>query len=302
MRELLELMEQRGASDLHVTVGLEPYFRIDGKISATGLPPLSEEDCELMLFSLISEDQIKTFKERKVLDCSYGEKKLGRFRLNIYKQRGTITAAIRRLPLKIPDLEELGLPVDVVKSLCDRSSGLVIVAGPVGCGKTTTVAAMAQYINSSRHCHILSIEDPIEYIHENQKSLFHQRELHTDTLSFADALKYGLREDPDVIIVGEMRDLETISSAVSIAETGHLVLATLHTANAGESISRIVDVFSAAQQSQVRVQLSCSLAGVLNQLLLPTLDDNGRVLAVEKMIATPAIASLIRENKIESIY
>lgn len=301
MRELLELMEERGASDLHITVGLEPYFRINGEIQPAGLPSLTEEDCELMLFSLISEEQLKTFKSNKVIDCSYGEKDLGRFRLNIYKQRGTITAAIRRLPMKIPKLDDLGLPTDIVKNLCERSSGLIIVAGPVGCGKTTTVAAMADYINHTKNCHILSIEDPIEYIHKNVKSLFHQREIHTDTLSFADALKYGLREDPDVLIVGEMRDLETISAAVSIAETGHLVLATLHTANAGESISRIVDVFSAVQQSQVRIQLSCSLAGVINQMLLPA-NDGGRVMAAEIMVTTPAISSLIRENKVESIY
>lgn len=302
IKNLLELMASRGASDLHITVGLSPYIRVDGEIVSTGLPPITEEECELMLFSLINEEQKKLFKQKKVLDCSYGEKEMGRFRLNIYKQRGTTTAAIRRLPHEIPDLEELGLPVHVVKRLCDRPNGLVVVAGPVGSGKTTTLAAMTQYINATRKCHIISIEDPIEYIHKNKKSLIHQREIHTDALSFADALKYGLREDPDVLVLGEMRDLETISTAVTIAETGHLVLATIHTSNTGESISRIVDVFSPVQQTQVRIQLANSLAGVINQLLLPLRNGEGRALAAEVMVATPAVGSLIRQNKIEGIY
>jgi twitching motility protein PilT len=302
IRELLELMRKEDASDLHITVGLQPYIRVDGKIIPTGLQPISEEDCELMLYSLLNDEQIQTFKKNRVLDCSYGEKSLGRFRLNIYKQRGTTTAAIRRLPNRIPTMQELNLPDKIIKRLCDRPYGLVIVAGPVGSGKTTTLASMTQYINNTRNCHILCVEDPIEYIHSSAKSLIHQREIHTDTLSFADALKYGLREDPDVLVVGEMRDLETISSAVTIAETGHLVLATLHTGNAGESISRIVDVFSPVQQAQVRVQLSTCLAGVLNQILLPTKDGKGRILAMEVMVATPAIGALIRANKIESIY
>lgn len=302
MRELFELMEEKGASDLHLTTGIQPYFRIDGKILPTGLAPLSEQECESMVFTLLNEEQVKIFQRDKVLDCSHGEREFGRFRVNIYRQRGTVTAAIRRLPHRIPDLDELGLPVDLIKSLCDRPGGLLIVAGPVGSGKTTTLAAMAKYINHTRNCHILSFEDPIEYIHENAKSLIHQREIHTDTESFANALKYGLREDPDVLLVGEMRDLETIASAITIAETGHLVLATLHTASSGESISRMVDVFSAIQQSQVRLQLSCSLVGVVNQMLLPEIGEKGRVLATEILVTTPAIASLIRDNKVESIY
>ena len=295
-------MRREDASDLHITVGLQPYIRVDGEIVPTGLPPISEEDCELMLYSLLNDEQIQSFKKNRVLDCSYGEKSLGRFRLNIYKQRGTTTAAIRRLPNSIPTMQELGLPMKVIKKLCDRPYGLLIVAGPVGSGKTTTLASMTQYINKTKNCHILCIEDPIEYIHSSAKSLIHQREIHTDTISFADALKYGLREDPDVMVVGEMRDLETISSAVTIAETGHLVMATLHTGNAGESISRIVDVFSSSQQSQVRVQLSTCLAGVINQILLPSKDGKGRIVATEVMTATPAIGALIRANKIQSIY
>jgi len=302
MRELLALMAEKDASDLHITVGLQPYIRINGEIINLDLPSIDEEECESMLFSMLSEDQIQLFKKNRVLDFSYGEKEIGRFRVNIYRQRGTIAAAIRRLPVKIPELETLGLPISIVKNLCNRSKGLVIIAGPVGCGKTTTLASMAQYINRTRSCHILSIEDPIEYLHKSEKSLIHQREIHIDVFSFADALKYGLREDPDVLLVGEMRDLETVSSAVTIAETGHLVLATLHTSNAGDSISRIVDVFPALQQSQVRVQLSTSLAGVINQMLLPTINSDGRVLAAEVMMNTPAMGSLIRANKIESIY
>ncbi len=297
-------MEENGASDLHLTVGLSPYIRIKGKIFPTNLPKLSEKECESMLFAIITEDQKEQFKKQKVIDCSYGEKDVGRFRINIYKQRGTITAAIRRLPVKIPGLEELGLPVRIIQMFCDMPNGLVLVAGPTGCGKTTSMASMAHYINMRRSGHIISIEDPIEYIHSNTegKGIVHQIEIHTDSLSFADALKYGLREDPDVMLIGEMRDLETIASAVTIAETGHLVLATLHTSTAGESISRIVDVFPAQKQAQVRVQLSFSLVGVIHQQLLPTVENKNRVLATEIMISTPAISSLIRENKLEGIY
>jgi twitching motility protein PilT len=254
------------------------------------------------MFSLLNEDQIDQFRKNKVLDFSHGEKDLGRFRINIYKQRGTMAVAIRMLPLRIPSLDELGLPVQIVEKLCHSSKGLVIVAGPVGSGKTTSLAAMVQYINTTKNCHIISIEDPIEYIHKNVKGLIHQRELHTDTLSFQDALKYGLREDPDVIVIGEMRDLETISSAITLAETGHLVLATLHTSDARESVSRMVDVFSSVHQAQIRIQLSFSLVGVISQLLLPAANNYGRIMAAEIMITTSAIQSLIRENKIEAVY
>ncbi|MBN2407192.1 MAG: type IV pilus twitching motility protein PilT [Elusimicrobia bacterium] len=302
LRQLLGYMKQNNASDLHITVGIPPYIRIDGRIMPTQFPPMGQEECESMIFSVLTEEQIAKFKEEKVLDCSYGEKSLGRFRMNIYSQRGTIAIAIRRLHETIMKLEELGLPLKAAEYLCNLPQGLVIIAGPVGSGKTTTLASMVEYINQGKGCHIISIEEPIEYLHSSRKSLIHQREINTDAPSFAEALKQGLREDPDVVVIGEMRDLETISSAVTIAETGHLVLATLHTSDAGESISRIVDVFPAEQQAQVRVQLASTLEGVIIQTLLPSINGAGRVLAAEVMFATSAIKSLIRENKIDKIY
>ncbi|MFC2048950.1 type IV pilus twitching motility protein PilT [Elusimicrobiota bacterium] len=302
IRTLLEYMKDHRASDLHITVGIRPYIRVDGRIMAAPLDIFSEDECEKMLFSILTEPQIEKFRQTKVVDCSYGEKSLGRFRFNIYMQRGTIAAAIRRLPIKIFSFEELGLPVDVLKKLCKMSQGLIIIAGPVGSGKTTTLASIIQYINQTRNCHIISIEEPIEYLHQSDQSLIHQREIGTDAISFSEALRQGLREDPDVVMIGEMRDLETVSTAVTIAETGHLVLATLHTPDASESISRIVDVFPSMQQAQVRVQLSSSIEAVINQMLLPQSLKNGMVVATEILMATPAVRSLIRDNKIDQIY
>jgi twitching motility protein PilT len=254
------------------------------------------------VFSLLTDEERDAYCEYKTLDFSFGEMGLGRFRVNVYQQRGTIAAAIRRFPADIIPLDKLGLPFDPLQKMCNLSHGLVLVCGPVGSGKTTTLASMIDYINRTRSCHIISIEDPIEYLHKNVKSLIHQREIRRDTYNFTDALKYILREDPDIVVVGEMRDLETISSAITIAETGHLVLATLHTGDTSESVRRIIDVFPAAQQTQVTAQLAYILMGVINQSLIPRADNTGRVLASEIMVVTPAIQNLIRENKIEQIY
>jgi twitching motility protein PilT len=279
-----------------------PYVRINGDIAPTSFPPLTREQCESLLLGLLTEDERKLFDESKVIDFSFGEPGLGRFRVNIYQQRGSIAAAIRILPLEILPLEKLGLPAEPVKQFCGFSHGLILVCGPVGSGKTTTLASMIDYVNRNRGCHIISIEDPIEYVHKNIKSLIHQREIRRDTSNFFNALKYILREDPDVVVIGEMRDLDTITSAMTIAETGHLVLATLHTGDTSESIRRIVDVFPTGQQSQIVAQLSYTLLGVINQLLVPTVDHSSRALASEVMVVNGAIQNLIRENKIEQIY
>ncbi|MFA5858064.1 MAG: type IV pilus twitching motility protein PilT [Elusimicrobiota bacterium] len=303
LETMCNFMLEVDASDLHIGVGTSPYMRINGVIKQTGFPVMEQEDCERLLFSLMTESQISEFRGTKSLDFAFGFKNLGRFRANIYQQRGTITAAIRRLKLEIPTFKELSLPIGPLTNFCNTSNGLVIVAGPTGSGKSTTLAAMINFINKNRKCHIISLEDPIEYVHHNINSLVHQREIGSDAISFSSALRYVLREDPDVVLIGEMRDLETIASALTVAETGHLVLATLHTGDASESITRIVDVFSAEQQVQVIKQLSFTLAGVINQMLLPSLDENmGRVLATEVMIATPAIQNIIRENKVEHMY
>jgi twitching motility protein PilT len=302
MMEMLRYMKSNNASDLHITAAVRPYARIHGKIIQTQFSALPGEECRDLLFSFLTEEGKKAFYELKTLDFPYGSLELGRFRINIYQQRGTIAAAIRRLPIEIPPLEELGLPLQSIKDFCNRSNGLVLVCGSTGSGKTTTMASMVDYINKTRCCHIISIEDPIEYIFKNDKSLIHQREVRRDTNNFIDALKYILREDPDVVVIGEMSDLETIVAALTIAETGHLVFATLHTGDTSESIRRIVDVFPSTQQAQISLQLSYTLLGVVNQSLLPICDGSGRILASEVMAVTPAIQNLIRENKVEQIY
>lgn len=302
MMKLLSIMGERDASDLHLSVGVCPYLRIHGKMTPTEFPVLSNEECEKLLFSLLTEEGRTAFNVRRTLDFSLGYTDMGRFRINIYQQRGTLAAAIRRLPIEIPDIAELGLPAETVKKFCNRSQGLILVTGPVGSGKTTTLASIIDYINKNRNLHIISIEDPVEYVHKNVKSVIHQREIGRDTPNFVDALKYVLREDPDVVLVGEMRDLETIATTVTIAETGHLVLATLHTGDTAEAVRRIVDVFPGSQQHQILAQLSCTLAGVVNQMLLPRIDKPGRILAAEVLVANSAIQNLIRENKIEQFY
>lgn len=302
MIELLRLMKEKDASDLHLTVGVPPQLRINKEMVPTNFSPLTKEDTEKLVYSILNSDQIKKFEETKELDFSFGVSGIGRFRINIFRQRGSIGAAIRLVPFEIPSFEELGLSPEVIISLIERTKGLILVTGPAGSGKSTTLAAMVDYINRTRRCHIISIEDPIEYLHSHKKSIVNQRELGEDTNSFAEALKHVLRQDPDVVLIGEMRDLETISAVLTVAETGHLVMTTLHTPDAAQSINRIVDVFPPYQQSQVRSQLSLILIGVISQQLLPRADGGGLVLAKEIMIVTPAIQNLIRENQIEQIY
>jgi twitching motility protein PilT len=302
MLSLLKMMKEKNASDLHVSAGVPPHLRVHGRILCTALPALSADECEKLLFSFLEEEGKKAYAQSKVLDFSYGNDELGRFRVNLYQQRGSIAAAIRILPMTTLSFDTLGLPADAMRRICNLSHGLVLVCGPVGSGKTTTMASMIEYINKTRNCHIIAIEDPIEYVHRSEKSLIHQREVRRDTPNFIDALKYILREDPDVVIIGEMRDLETITAALTIAETGHLVFATLHTGDTSESIRRIIDSYSSQEQSQVVAQLAYTLMGVINQILIPTVTNDGRAIATEVMLVNPAIQTLIRENKVEQIY
>ena len=302
LRVLLEEMIEKDASDLHITAGECPKLRIDGDIVSASLSEtMTPKDTLQIAYSVLTENQKKRFETEDELDFSFGIQNLARFRGNCFKQRGCVGMVIRMIPFQVRTFEELGLP-PVVAKMADRPRGLVLVTGPTGAGKSTTLAAMIDKINRERQGHIITVEDPIEFIHRHQSCIVNQREVGTDTKSFANALKYALREDPDVILVGEMRDLETISAALTIAETGHLALATLHTNSAAESINRIIDVFPATQQSQVRAQLAFVLEGVITQTLLPRAKGRGRAMAVEIMVATPAIRSLIRDDKIHQIY
>ncbi len=302
LRALLEEMIEKDASDLHITAGECPKLRIDGNIlSSSFVEPMTPKDTLQIAYSVLTENQKKRFETEDELDFSFGIQNLARFRGNCFKQRGCVGMVIRMIPFQVRTFEELGLP-PVVAKMSSRPRGLVLVTGPTGSGKSTTLAAMIDKINKERQGHIITVEDPIEFIHRHQSCIVNQREVGTDTKSFANALKYALREDPDVILIGEMRDLETISAALTIAETGHLALATLHTNSAAESINRIIDVFPPTQQSQVRAQLAFVLEGVITQTLLPRAKGRGRVMAVEIMVATPAIRSLIRDDKIHQIY
>ncbi len=302
LRALLEEMIEKDASDLHITAGECPKLRIDGNIVSASLSePMTPKDTLQIAYSVLTENQKKRFETEDELDFSFGIQNLARFRGNCFKQRGCVGMVIRMIPFQVRTFEELGLP-PVVAKMADRPRGLVLVTGPTGAGKSTTLAAMIDKINKERRGHIITVEDPIEFIHRHQSCIVNQREVGTDTKSFANALKYALREDPDVILVGEMRDLETISAALTIAETGHLALATLHTNSAAESINRIIDVFPATQQSQVRAQLAFVLEGVITQTLLPRAKGRGRAMAVEIMVATPAIRALIRDDKVHQIY
>ncbi len=305
LEELLQEVFQRGASDLHLSSGLPPVFRVDGTLLRGDYPPLTKEDCHRLIFSMLTNEQRRVLEQEWELDCSYGVSGLGRFRVNVYKERGTYATALRSITTDIPTFDNLKLP-PIVKDIAERTKGLVLVTGPTGSGKSTTLAAMVDYINASRPEHILTVEDPIEFIHPSKRSIVHQRELGQDTRSFANALKSALREDPDVILVGELRDLETISLALTAAETGHMVMGTLHTSSAMQTVDRIVDVFPAEQQQQVRIQLSNSLLAVFSQALLPKLlesgEKKGRVMAQEIMIVTPAISNLIREGKAPQVY
>ena len=301
---LKEVLEYR-ASDLHISAGMPPVIRVDGNLLRTKYQPFTPDAVENLLFPMLNNEQRRTLEQTWELDMSYGISGVGRFRVNIYKNRGTYAAAFRTINTTVPSFETLGLP-DVVRKVTERPRGLILVTGPTGSGKSTTLASMIDYINETRSEHILTIEDPIEFVHKSKKSVIHQRELGQDTRSFANALKSSLREDPDIILVGEMRDIETIGLALTAAETGHLVFGTLHTSSASQTIDRIIDVFPEGQQQQIRVQLSSSLAAVFAQTLIPRLQADGtkkgRVMAQEIMLVTPAIANLIRESKAAQIY
>ncbi|HEX9893280.1 MAG TPA: type IV pilus twitching motility protein PilT [Gemmatimonadales bacterium] len=302
LRSLLEEMIEKSASDLHCTAGERPKLRIDGDIvNASVEEVLAPKDTLSLAYSVLTENQKKRFELEDELDFSFGIQNLARFRGNVFKQRGCVAMVLRMIPFNILTFDDLGLPA-VVSQLAEKPRGLILVTGPTGSGKSTTLAAVVDRINKSRKGHIITVEDPIEFIHSHQSCIVNQREVGTDTKSFASALKYALREDPDIILVGEMRDLETIAAALTIAETGHLVLATLHTNSAAESINRIIDVFPSNQQSQVRAQLAFVLEGVMTQTLLQKASGRGRVMCAEIMVATPAIRALIRDDKIHQIY
>ena len=301
MHQLLKAMIEKNASDLHLTTGSPPQLRIDGKLVPLKMPPLSPPETKQLCYSVLTDAQKHRFEENNELDLSFSVQKLSRFRGNVFVQRGNVAGAFRAIPFKIMTFEELGLP-KVVTELSEKPRGLVLVTGPTGSGKSSTLAAIIGKINNERNEHIVTIEDPIEYLHPHKSCLVNQREVGADTKSIKAALKYILRQDPDVVLIGEMRDLETIEAALTLAETGHLCFATLHTNSAVQTINRIVDVFPPYQQSQVRAQLSFILEGVMCQTLLPRANGPGRVLALEVMIPNPAIRNLIREDKIHQIY
>ncbi len=300
MKDLFKLAIEKKASDLHLAAGVSPTLRIDGMLVKTDYPKITPEENKRLIYSLLNAEQKKEFEQNLELDFSLSVSELSRFRVNVHFQRGSIGAAFRIIHYNIPSLDELKLP-SIVATFARKNSGLVLVTGPTGAGKTTTLSAMVDLINREKGCVIIGIEDPIEYVHQHNKSIVEQREVYTDTKSFAEALKRVLRQDPDVIIVGEMRDLETTSLALTAAETGHLVLATLHTPDAAQTIDRILDIFPPYQQQTIKVQLAGSLNGIVSQQLLPRLDKEGSVVATEILINTPAIGNLIREHKTEQI-
>lgn len=301
IRELLQKMTEQGASDLHIAVGSPPILRIHGSLEPMHeYPKLTPEDTQELIYSVMNEEQIAAFETERECDMSFGVEGLSRYRLNVYRDRGSVVAAFRAIPFDIRSCEELGLP-RIVADMAYRPQGLVLICGPTGSGKSTTLAAILDKINRERPVHIITIEDPIEYLHQHNMATINQREVNSDTKSFAAALKRVLRQDPDVILIGEMRDQETIAAAITVAETGHLAFATLHTNDALQTINRIVDVFPASQQDQVRTQLSFVLEGICVQQLIPRADGMGRVLALEVMIPNTAIRSLIREEKLQQI-
>ncbi len=301
IRELLELAVSKNASDLHITTGISPVLRIGGElVPLENWPSLTDSDTSDILAQLLNDEQKERFIDEGELDLSYGIRSVGRFRISAYRQRGSIGIAIRIIPFEVRSLEELGLP-PIIRTLCTKRDGLILVTGPTGSGKSTTLASMIDIINSERKCVVITLEDPIEYLHPHKKSIINQREVGSDTKSFERGLRAALREDPDVILVGEMRDLETIATAITAAETGHLVLSTLHTKGAAQTIDRIVDVFPPHQQQQIRIQLAGVLEAVISQQLIKRYDRPGVVPAIEVMIGTPAIRNLIREGKTHQI-
>ena len=302
LEELLQELVERNGSDLHILAGSPPRIRVDGRLINVGAEPLDGEDTQRLVYSILDNEQVARFERELEIDLSFGISGLGRFRTNVYMQRGTVAAAMRVVPWEIWRIEDLGLPVKLVKEICDKPRGLVLVTGATGSGKSTTLASMIDYINSTRNQHIVTIEDPIEFVHRHKGCLITQREVGTDTRGFHNALRSVLRQDPDVVLIGEMRDKETIETALTLSETGHLTFATLHTSDSVQTINRIVDVFPSYQQQQVRTQLSFVLQAIICQQLLPHASGRGRMLAAEIMIATPAIRSLIRDDKAHQIY
>ncbi|MFH1853868.1 MAG: type IV pilus twitching motility protein PilT [Candidatus Omnitrophota bacterium] len=302
LNQLLKEMVEKGASDLHLGVGTAPHLRVDERLNAAAKDVLDADSAKDLIYSMLTNEQKARFERDKELDFAFTKEGLGRFRVNVFWQRGYVGAAIRALPFKIMTFEECGLPIGVMENFCKKSKGLVLVTGATGSGKSTTLASMVDWINTRYDRHIVTVEDPIEYVHTNKKSLIDQREVGSDTHSFNNALKHVLREDPDVILIGEMRDLETIESALIMAETGHLVFGTLHTSDSAQTINRIIDVFPSRQQPQVRTQLSFVLLGALSQQLIPGVSGKGRVLAVEVLMANHALRSQIRESKVHQLY
>lgn len=298
---LLRLMFEKGASDLHITAGAPPMLRIDGLMTPTEYEKLRPEVTQQLIYSILTDEQKEKFEKDNELDISFGVEGVGRVRMNVFQQRGSVASVMRNIPSKIRTFDELRLP-QVVQDLVKLPKGLILVTGPTGSGKSTTLAAMLDWINTNRQSHIITIEDPIEYVHAHKACIVNQREVGTDTHSFTAALKFALRQDPDVILIGEMRDLETINAALTIAETGHLVFATLHTVDAIQTINRIIDVFPSGQQQQVRAQISFVLQGVISQQLLPRAHSSGRVVALEVLVPTAAVRNLIREEKVHQIY
>lgn len=302
IREILKTMLGKNASDLHVTANSPISLRVDEKLFHVSEKILGPKEAKESIYALLTEDQIKRFEEEWELDFALEIKNLARFRVNVFYQRDNVGCAIRLIPFDIMNFEQCGLPTGLAADLCKKPKGLVLVTGATGSGKSTSLASMVDFINTNRPCHIITVEDPIEFVHKNKKAIVDQREVYRDTRSFGNSLKHVLRQDPDVILIGEMRDLETIESALIIAETGHLVFATLHTSDAAQTINRIIDVFPAHQQQQIRTQVSFVLLAVISQLLVPRASGIGRVLATEVLIAKPAVRSLIREGKIHQIY
>ena len=301
LHELLKIMIDNGASDLHLTVASPPQIRIDGVLEPLNLPPLNANETKQMCYSVLTDSQKHRFEKESELDLSFGLKGVSRFRANIFVQRGTVAGAFRAIPYEVKPFQELGLP-PVIQELMRKPSGLILVTGPTGSGKSTTLASMIDQINEERHEHIITIEDPIEFIHAHKNCIVNQREVKADTEDFSKALRYILRQDPDVVLVGELRDLETVASSLTVAETGHLTLATLHTNSCAQTINRIIDIFPSHQQPQIRSQLSFVLQAVISQQLLPHRSGQGRVLALELMVPNAAIRNLIREDKIHQIY